>query len=208
MGDCSIYKFKFVLAGDKNVGKTSLLLRFCDNTFSEDLKGTIGVDFKKKKIELNYDSSLIPITLSIWDFAGEEKFRTLFPPYIQGANAALILFDVTNKESLYGLENWVKIIDENAGDNVAKSFIATKIDLKDKQEVAIEEANEFCKKHNMNKDVFITSSKTGENVTEAFLNLAKEVVDTILQKCKECGEYFSKELKKCTGCGKKIEFTE
>ena len=199
-----MFKFKIVLAGDKDVGKSSLLLRFCDNTFSEDLKGTIGVDFKKKNIELKYDSKLIPITLSIWDFAGEEKFRTLFPPYIKGATAALLLFDMTNKESMEGLENWVKIIDENASKNVVKSFIGTKIDLKDKQEVNAEEAKDFCSKYNA-KEIFMTSSKTGENVKEAFLDIAKEVVNVNLQKCKECGEFFSKELKKCTSCGKKIE---
>lgn len=203
-----MYKFKVVLAGDKNVGKSSLLLRFCDNIFSEELKGTIGVDFKKKNIELKYDSKLIPITLSIWDFAGEEKFRTLFPPYIQGSTAALILFDMTNKESLYGLENWVKIIDENTSDNVIKTFVATKFDLKDKREVSKEEAEKFCDKFNANNELFITSSKTGHNVKEAFLSMAREVVDKNLQKCNECGEFFSKELKKCTSCGTKIELTQ
>lgn len=200
-----MYKFKVVLAGDKNVGKSSLLVRFCENKFFEDLKETIGVDFKKKKISIKYDTKEIPLTLSIWDFGGEEKFRTLFPPYIKGATAALILFDTTNKESLYGVENWVKIIDENASENVIKSFIATKIDLKDKKEVSKEEEIKFCEKYTSNKEIFMTSSKTGQNVEDAFLKMAKELIDKNLQKCKECGEFFSKELKKCSFCGKKIE---
>jgi len=200
-----MYKFKVVLAGNKNVGKSSLLVRFCDNKFFEDLKETIGVDFKKKKISIKYDSKEIPLTLSIWDFGGEEKFRTLFPPYIKGATAALILFDTTNKESLHGVENWVKIIDENASENVIKSFIATKIDLKDKKEVSKEEAIKFCEKYTPNKEIIMTSSKTGQNVEEAFLKMAKELIDINLQKCKECGEFFSKELKKCSFCGEKIE---
>ncbi len=112
---------------------------------------------------------------------------------------------MTNKKSLYGLENWVKIIDENASKNVVKSFIATKIDLKDKREVSKEEAKEFCDKYTANKEIFITSSKTGQNVKEAFLSIAKEIIDANLQKCNECGEFFSRELKKCSFCGKKIE---
>lgn len=200
-----MYQFKIILAGDKNVGKSSLLVRFCDNKFTEGLKETIGVDFKKKNFDINYDSKDLPITLNIWDFGGEEKFRTLFPPYIKGATAALILFDTTNKESLYGVENWVKIIDENASENVIKLIIATKIDLKDKREVSKEEAIKFCEKYTPNKEIFMTSSKTGQNVEETFLNMAKELIEINLQKCKECGEFISRKLKKCNFCGKKIE---
>lgn len=200
-----MYKFKVVLAGDKNVGKTSLLIRFYDNKFYEDLKRTIGVDFKKKSVDIKYDSKEMSLTLNIWDFGGEEKFRSLFPPYVKGASAALILFDTTNKKSLHGIDNWIKLIDENAPENVIKLCIATKIDLKDKREVSKEEAIKFLEKYKWSNEIIMTSSKTGENVEEAFLQMGKELIDVNLQECKECGEFFSKDLKKCSFCGKKIE---
>ena len=93
-------KYKIVLAGDKDVGKSSLISRFCDNIFKVDMKATIGVDFKKKVIELEGEYKNFSLELNIWDFGGEEKYRTLFPSYANGAAAAMILFDITNKKSL------------------------------------------------------------------------------------------------------------
>ncbi|NVM56397.1 MAG: hypothetical protein HWN66_22050, partial [Candidatus Helarchaeota archaeon] len=118
---------------------------------------------------------------------------------------ALILFDTTNKKSLHGIDNWIKLIDENASENVIKLCIATKIDLKDKREVSKEEAIKFLEKYKWSNEIIMTSSKTGENVEEAFLQMGKELIDVNLQECKECGEFFSKDLKKCSFCGKKIE---
>lgn len=200
-----MYKFKVVLAGDKNVGKTSLLIRFCENLFYEDMKGTIGVDFKKKRYDFKYKSKDISLILNIWDFGGEEKFRTLFPPYLKGASAALVLFDTTNKKSLYGIDNWVKIIDEYADEDVIKIRVATKIDLKDEKEVTKQEAKDYLSKFEWQNDLIMTSSKTGENVEEAFLQMAKDLIDVNLQECNECGEFFKKGLKKCSSCGKKVD---
>lgn len=198
-------KYKIILAGDKDVGKSSLITRFCDNTFKEDMKSTIGVDFKRKVINLQGEYKKISLDLNIWDFAGEEKYRTLFPSYANGAVAAMILFDTTNKKSLYGIENWIKIIDENALDNVVKVIIATKVDLKDIREVSKKDAQDYCKKYEWCKDFISTSAKTGENVENAFLYVAREVVKNNLQFCKSCGEIFNRKLKHCQYCGEKAE---
>jgi len=193
------------VAGDKDVGKSSIISRFCDNLFKEDMKATIGVDFKRKVIELEGDYKDFSIELSIWDFAGEEKYRALFPSYANGATGALILFDTTNKESLQGIENWIKIIDENAMPNVIKVIIATKIDLKDQREVSKNEAKIFCKKYDWCKDFISTSSKTGENVEKAFLYVASEIAKENLQFCKSCGEIFNRKLKHCQYCGEEAK---
>jgi len=198
-------KYKIVIAGDKNVGKSSLIMRFCDNIFKEDMKATIGVDFKRKVIDLKGEHKDFSVDLSIWDFAGEEKYRTLFPSYANGASAAMILFDTTNKESLYDIDNWIKIVDTNALDNVVKVLIATKIDLKDKREVSKEEAKEFCKDYEWCKGFISTSAKTGENVENAFLKVAEQIIKNNLQLCRSCGEMFNRKLKNCQHCGEKVE---
>ncbi len=198
-------KFKIVLAGDKNVGKSSLLLRYCEGKFSEGLKETIGVDFKRKKVVISYDSKEVPLELNIWDFGGEDKYRTLFPAYAKAAAAAFILFDTTNKKSLHDIENWVKIITGNARENVVWIFVATKIDLKDQREVSKKEALTFFEKNRWPKEMFKTSSKTGENVEKTFLDTARKLIDLNLQICTGCGEFFSKKLNYCTHCGEKSE---
>jgi len=198
-------KYKIILAGDKNVGKSSLIARFCDNTFKEDMKATIGVDFKRKVIEFKGKNREFSLDLNIWDFAGEEKYRTLFPSYANGAAAAMILFDTTNKNSLYDIENWINIVDENALENVVKIIIATKVDLKNLREVSKSDAKSFCKKYDWCENFISTSAKTGENVEEAFLHVAREIVKNNLQFCKSCGEQFNRKLKYCQHCGEKVE---
>ncbi|MFX1587718.1 MAG: Rab family GTPase [Promethearchaeota archaeon] len=198
-------KYKIILAGDKDVGKSSLISRFCDNLFKEDMKATIGVDFKRKVIDLKGEHKDFSLDLNIWDFGGEEKYRTLFPSYANGAAAAMILFDTTNKKSLYDIENWIKIVDENALPNVVKIVIATKIDLKNMREVSKKDAKDFCKNYDWCKDFINTSSKTGENVEEAFLHVAREIAKENLQFCSSCGENFNRKLKHCQHCGEKVE---
>jgi len=193
-------KYKIVLAGSKDVGKSSLIARFCDNIFNEEMMSTIGVAFKKKKIALK---DKLALEVNIWDFAGEEKFRHLFPAYANGAVAALILYDTTNRESLKDIKNWVKIIDENNDEDVIKVLIGTKIDLKDQRKVNIEDARKAAKVVNSSLDVIETSSKTGENVNEAFLNTARVIVKQKMQECKGCGEYYDIKVKHCYYCGEK-----
>lgn len=198
-------KYKVILAGAKNVGKSSLIARFCDNTFSEDMKATIGVDFKRKVVNIKGDKKEISLDLNIWDFGGEERYRTLFGSYANGASAALILFDTTNKNSLDDLDNWIKIIDENAYEDVIKIIIATKIDLKNKREVSKAEADKLCVKYKWCTEIISTSAKTGENVEDVFLQMSKDLIKINLQICKACGEVFDKKLKHCRYCGEKVE---
>jgi len=200
-----VLKYKIVIAGAKGVGKSSLITRFCDNIFKENMKATIGVDFKRKNITLEGAHKDISLELNIWDFGGEERYRTLFPAYANGASAAFILFDTTNKDSLKDIDNWIDIIDENAYRNIVKQIIATKIDLKSEREVSKKEATDFCKKYDWFTDITSTSSKTGENVEDAFFYVVKKIIKRNLQICKSCGEVFSLKLKHCKYCGAKVE---
>jgi len=200
-----LLKYKVIIAGAKDVGKTSLIARFCDNVFNLATLATIGVDFKRKSMTLKGAHNDISLELNIWDFAGEEKYRTLFPAYANGASAAFILFDTTRKETLKDIDNWVEIIDSNAHSSIVKQIIATKIDLKSKREVSKKEAEDYFKKYDWCKDITSTSSKTGEKVEEAFILVVKKIIKNNLQTCKSCGEVFNKKLKNCQYCGEKVK---
>ena len=198
-------KYKIIIAGAKDVGKSSLIARFCDNVFKEDMKATIGVDFKRKNMTIEGAHKEISLELNIWDFAGEDKYRTLFPAYAHGASAAFILFDTTRRDTLKDIDNWVKIIDENAYTNIAKQIIATKIDLKSERAVSKKDAEEFCEKYDWFTEIVSTSSKTGENVDNAFVLVVKRIIENNLQTCRSCDEIFNKKLKNCQYCGEKVE---
>ncbi|GAG80279.1 unnamed protein product [marine sediment metagenome] len=169
------------------------------------MKATIGVDFKRKAMTLKGAHNDISLELNIWDFAGEEKYRTLFPAYANGASAAFILFDTTRMETLKDIDNWVDIIDKNAHTSIVKQIIATKIDLKNKREVSKKAAEDYFKKYEWCKDITSTSSKTGEKVEEAFILVVKKIIKNNLQTCKSCGEVFNKRLKNCQYCGEHVK---
>jgi Ras-related protein Rab-6A len=191
-------KYKICVAGAAGVGKSSLITRYVDDTFNEITMKTIGVAFKRKEIKLKEKLS---IELNIWDFGGEEKYRLLFPAYVNGAAAALLLYDTTNKNSLDDIENWVQIIDDNSKD-IIKITIGTKTDLKDQREITKADAENISAKFNCYGDPIGTSSKTGENVVKAFRYVVEAIIEQKLHECKSCGEYFSKKLKYCNYCGK------
>jgi len=194
-------KYKIILAGAKDVGKSSLIARYCDNVFNEKMMDTIGVAFKRKRIKITDELSL---DVNIWDMGGEEKYKALFPQYVKGATAALILYDTTNKETIDDVNSWVEIVNEYASEDIIKVLIGTKIDLKDKREITKMEAEKYCATQNWCAEIIETSAKTGENVEDAFLNVANEIVKKNLQKCTGCGDYFSIKLKICNYCGQSI----
>ena len=99
----------------------------------------------------------------------------------------------------------MKIIDGSAHSNIVKQVIATKVDLKSEKEVSKKDSTEFFQKYDWFTEITSTSSKTGENVEEAFLFVAKKIINRNLQICKPCGEVFNKKLKNCQYCGAKVE---
>ena len=192
-------KFKVVIAGAKNAGKTSLLRRYCTGKFDKSTLSTIGVDFETKKVIVD-DTEIL---LNIWDFAGERKFRLLFPSYVSGASGAVMLYDITNKDSLADLHRWIKIIESVSQPPRTKLLVENKIDLEAQRVITREDGEALFEQQRFQGKILGTSAKTGENVEEVFQMLGREILDKSLQKCPNCNKHYPIELKFCQYCGHK-----
>lgn len=165
-----IITFKIVMLGDSRVGKTCLTYRYISGNFLTDLKSTIGTALYTKTLNLNNRV----IKLQIWDFAGEEKFWSLLKSYVVGANGAVLLYDITNRDSFSHLEEWLDVVRDCAGD-IPVMLIGSKLDLEDSRNISREEGKKAAQRFNL-FPFFELSSKSGENVEEALKNLVEILI--------------------------------
>lgn len=165
------HTFKILLVGPPGVGKRNLTQRYCYNVFDPQDKLTIGVDFHVKTVEIQGKR----IKLQIWDVAGEERFRFLLPTYTLGANAAMIIFDITKFKTIDQMYNWIQTIREKAGD-IPIMLIGNKLDLEDSRELKREKGIEIAKEFNLSSYSEI-STKTGQNVEKIFEALTESVIN-------------------------------
>ncbi|XP_013392768.1 ras-related protein ORAB-1 [Lingula anatina] len=163
------YLFKLLLIGDSGVGKSCLLLRFADDTYTESYISTIGVDFKIRTIELDGKT----IKLQIWDTAGQERFRTITSSYYRGAHGIIIVYDVTDQDSFNNVKQWLQEIDRYASENVNKLLVGNKCDLTTKKVVDYTTAKEFADQ--LGIPFLETSAKNATNVEQAFMTMAAEI---------------------------------
>ena len=159
-------KFKVCIFGDGGVGKTTLTNRYLTGIFEERYQLTIGMDFYLKKLEINGNK----ISLQMWDFAGEEKFRFLLPSAVIGAQGTIFMYDITRDSSFESLVEWLTVFNKANKENsqeVSTILVGSKLDLEENRTVSKEEGKNFAKA-NIFFDFIECSSKTGENVVEIF----------------------------------------
>ena len=164
--------FKVLLIGDAGVGKSSMLLRFTDDAFEEQMASTIGVDFRVKTLTLGGKVC----KLTIWDTAGQERFRTLTSSYYRGCHGIIVVFDVNERETFENLQRWLDELELYTTTKYAsKLLVGNKIDLQDRQ-VSVAEAQAFARKQQM---MYIeASAKTREGIKQAFEEVVQKILDT------------------------------
>ncbi|CAH0521063.1 unnamed protein product [Peronospora belbahrii] len=167
------YLFKYIIIGDTGVGKSCLLLQFTDKRFQPVHDLTIGVEFGARMINIDNKQ----IKLQIWDTAGQESFRSITRSYYRGAAGALLVYDITRRETFNHLTRWLEEARQNSNSNMAIMLIGNKSDLEHRRAVSFEEGEQFAKENGL---IFLeTSAKTAANVEEAFVKTASKIYSNI-----------------------------
>ena len=175
------YLVKICLLGQGGVGKTCLTKRLCFDTFDINTKLTIGLDFHTYDLPISVNDEETFVRLSIWDFGGQEQFKSLFSYYIGGANGIFMVFSLVNLQTLINLDWWYDQLDENSNNlTTSKMIIGTKSDLVNEESEKYQVDNliikQFIKKHNEH-EFFKTSSKEGYNIKQCFSELVKRILE-------------------------------
>ena len=164
---------QFLLLGNSEVGKTSLIRRYTNGLFKEEYISTIGIDYDSKK-EIIDD---INVQVKLWDTAGQERFRAITPNNLRNAEGIMLVFDITNSDSFNGLKDWLESIKTHFGEkniSIPIIIVGNKIDLEDKRDVEKDDANKFAQENNFK--YFETSAKTGEGVDNAVRELVRQIL--------------------------------
>jgi Ras-related protein Rab-8A len=164
---------KLLLIGDSGVGKSCLLLRFCEDQFTPSFITTIGIDFKIRTIDLDGKR----VKLQVWDTAGQERFKTITTAYYRGAMGILLVYDVCDEKSFNNIRSWYSNVQQHASENVVLILVGNKSDMVDKRVISTEQGKALADELGI---PFIESSaKTTDNVEETFFSLARRVKENV-----------------------------
>ncbi|XP_028809700.1 ras-related protein Rab-19-like isoform X2 [Denticeps clupeoides] len=165
------FLFKIILIGDSNVGKTCMVQRFKTGVFSERQQNTIGVDFTVRTLNIQGKK----VKMQVWDTAGQERFRTITQSYYRSAHGAMIAYDITRRATFQSVSHWIQEVNKFGAANVLVALIGNKCDLEEERQVPFEEACNLAEQRGM-LAALETSAKEAQNIEEAFLMMARELM--------------------------------
>lgn len=167
------FLFKYIIIGDSAVGKSNLLLRYTHNNFNDDYQATIGVEFGAKN--LSFKDRIYRV--QVWDTAGQENFRSITRAYYKNSACALIVYDITRRESFEHVQNWIEDCKNQTPKTVLLVLVGNKTDLENERKVSTEEGKQMAERHNML--FYETSARNGKGVHDMFDSTVHEIATRI-----------------------------
>ena len=193
-------KYKLIVIGDENVGKTSIINRFKSNQFTGEYEPTVGLDFQSMSLYIDDQN----VTLLLYDTAGQEKYRSLIPLYTKDAHIIFLIYDISNDDSFTNVEKWYDSLSNVNKEEAIFFLVGNKVDLVEERKVKEEEGKEFAEQHNF---IFQEiSALTGDGIQELFMNkLLNQIRTHLLNKDKFNQEQEEENLRlKLQGSSEKI----
>jgi small GTP-binding protein len=166
------YVLKVCVVGEGAVGKTSLIIRYTEGHFRESYLMTVGTSFAVK--EIDFGDTLV--RLQLWDLAGQPHFSSVRPVFYRGSAGAMLVYDVTRRESFDSIMEWYSEVSQVTG-KLTSVLLANKVDLTDQRQVSMEEGMAFAEQHGWT--YFETSAKDGRGVNDAFRQIAVQSVNRV-----------------------------
>lgn len=168
------HKLDLVMLGDSKVGKSSMLLQWADGKFDPDITSTIGIDYGNKILKIDDEH----VNVYVWDTAGQERFRTIAMAYYRNAMGVLLVYDVTERDSLKNVQHWMGSLKTNASEDIVIILIGNKTDKENERVISYNEGATVAK--GIGCPFFETSALNGSNIDDAFISITKQCKDKLV----------------------------
>ena len=174
------FEFKVILIGESGVGKSSIMTKFITNEFKSAYQSTLGIEFKVKEMLIDNE---IYARLRIWDTCGQERFRAITRQYFQNAQGVLLVFDLTSKDTVKKLNDWLNDLNQHVTEDCVIFVIGNKLDIKTRDISISEEAKQFANDKKLN--YFEVSAKTGSGIANIFEKMTRKIVNNVKSKAND-----------------------